>query len=133
MIVITGCGQQKSAEKTSNQDNAPLKVATNATFVPFEFKSEENGDFAGYEMDLIRAVGKKLNRDVQIQDMAFNGLIPALQSGELDVAASGMAITKEERKKKDKNDNQGKIGTNWYVVDVVDSGYEPVFAWDRFQ
>lgn len=99
VIVITGCGQQKSAEKTSNQDNAPLKVATNATFVPFEFKSEENGDFAGYEMDLIRAVGKKLNRDVQIQDMAFNGLIPALQSGELDVAASGMAITKERTDK----------------------------------
>ena len=47
IIVITGCGQQKSVEKTLDQTNAPLKVATNATFVPFEFKSEENGDFAG--------------------------------------------------------------------------------------
>src|SRR5574344_1817517 len=83
--LLAGCGssdQQKAQEKSK----APLKVATNATFVPFEFKSEESGDYAGYEMDLVRAVGKQLGREIQIQDMTFNGLIPLLQSKDVDIA-----------------------------------------------
>ena len=94
--LMAGCGtQQKAAETTK----APLKIASNATFVPFEFKSEETGDYTGYEIELIRAVGKNMGREVQIQDVAFNGLIPLLQSGEIDAAASGMAITKERTEK----------------------------------
>lgn len=49
-------------------------------------------------MDLIRAIGKQMGRDVEIKNMGFDALIPAINSGNIDVVASGMSIT-EERKK----------------------------------
>jgi polar amino acid transport system substrate-binding protein len=99
--MLAGCGSTQDQSKAKAADTAkkPLRVATNATFVPFEFKDEKTGDYAGYEMDLVRAVAKTMGREVQMQDMAFNGLIPLLQSGDVDMAAAGMAITKERTEK----------------------------------
>lgn len=51
-------------------------------------------------MDLIRAIGKQMGRDVEIKNMGFDALIPAINSGNIDVVASGMSIT-EERKSRD--------------------------------
>ena len=56
--MIAGCGGQ---DKAAAEKKEPLRVATNATFVPFEFKDEANPeDYKGFEMDLIKAVGKEM-------------------------------------------------------------------------
>ena len=90
--VLTGCGQQENAKDTQKK---PLKVATNATFVPFEFKGDGDSDYKGYEVDMIRAVGRVMGRDIEFNNIPFSGIIPIIQSGDMDVAASGMTITKE--------------------------------------
>ena len=92
-VMLAGCGSDKkeSSEKV-------LRVATNPTFAPFEFQKEGSSEFAGFDMDLIRALGKQMGYKVEIQNMGFDALIPALNSGNIDVAIAGMSIT-EERKK----------------------------------
>lgn len=50
-------------------------------------------------MDLIRAMGKQAGYEVKITNMAFDGIIPAVLSGSVDVGASGFSVT-EERKKR---------------------------------
>ena len=97
--VLAGCGGDTQKKDAASNAKPPLKVATNATFVPFEFKSEEDSDYKGYEIDMIRAVGKEMSREVEFQNIPFNGIIPVLQSGEIDAAASGMTITKERAEK----------------------------------
>ena len=78
----------------------PLRVATNATFVPFEFKdSDESSEYKGFEMDLIRAVAKEMGRDVEFNNIAFSGIIPIIQQGDMDIAATGMTVTKERAQK----------------------------------
>jgi len=91
--VIGGCGT--STQTTSNK----LIVGTNATFVPFEFKDEKTQDYTGFDIDLIRAIGKRINKDVELKNIAFDALIPALNTHDIDVAASGMTITKARSEK----------------------------------
>ena len=91
--VIGGCGS--STQTNSNK----LIVGTNATFVPFEFKDEKTQDYTGFDIELIRAIGKRINKDVELKNVAFDALIPALNTHDIDVAASGMTITKARSEK----------------------------------
>ena len=71
-------------------------VGTSADFPPFEYI--ENGQFVGFDMDLMREIAKIAGFELKFGDMSFDSLIPALRVGQIDVAAAAMTIT-EERKK----------------------------------
>ena len=73
-----------------------IYVGTNAEFPPFEYL--ENGKPTGFDIELIEEIGKTMDADVKIVDMAFDGLLPALQLKKVDVVIAGMTAT-EERKK----------------------------------
>lgn len=88
---IAGCGGQADNEKV-------LKVGTAADFAPFEFKGEKE-EYQGFDMDLIRAIGKEMGMKVEIQNSRFDGLIPSLETNKIDVAISGMTINPERQKK----------------------------------
>ena len=81
------------------KDDKVLKVACSADFAPFEFQEEGNKEYQGFDMDLIRALGKEMGRNVEISNIAFDGLIPALEAGNIDVAISGMTINDERKGK----------------------------------
>src|SRR5215475_4235688 len=74
----------------------PLLVAVDTAFVPFEFKQGDK--YVGFDIDLWDAVAKELKIDYKLQPMDFNGILPALQTKNVDVALAGITI-KDERKK----------------------------------
>lgn len=74
----------------------PLIVAVDTAFVPFEFK--EGDKYVGFDIDLWEAVAKELKLEYKLQPMDFNGILPALQTKNVDVALAGITI-KEDRKK----------------------------------
>lgn len=78
-----------------------LRVGTHPTFAPFEFMDTHTREYVGFDMDLIREMGKRAGFDVKLVNMGFDGLIPALFTGTIDVAASGITITEERKKKVD--------------------------------
>jgi glutamine transport system substrate-binding protein len=73
-----------------------LVVATDTAFVPFEFKQGDK--YVGFDIDLWDAVAKELGMAYKLQPMDFNGILPALQTKNVDVALAGITI-KDERKK----------------------------------
>jgi len=75
-----------------------IKVATEPTFPPFEFVNTQTGEVSGFEMDLVRAVGKELGAKIEFQVLSF-AIIPAMLSGTVEMGAAGFSIT-EERKKR---------------------------------
>ena len=75
-----------------------IKVATEPTFPPFEFVNTQTGEVSGFEMDLVRAVGKELGAKIEFQVLSFDAIIPAMLSGTVEMGAAGFSIT-EERKK----------------------------------
>jgi polar amino acid transport system substrate-binding protein len=71
-----------------------LIVGTNAEFEPFEYRNDKN-EITGFDMDMMKYIGAELKRDIQIEDMNFDGLIAALQTGKIDIIAAGMTNTEE--------------------------------------
>ena len=74
----------------------PLVVAMELAYPPFETR-DEAGEPAGVSVDLIKAFGEYAGRQVRIENTAWDGLIPALQTGKADIVISSVTIT-EERK-----------------------------------
>lgn len=72
-----------------------LVVATDTAFVPFEYKQGDT--YVGFDIDLWAEIAKDLNVTYRLQPMDFNGIIPALQTRQVDVALAGITI-KDERK-----------------------------------
>lgn len=75
-----------------------LKVGTSPDFPPFEFINETTNQIVGIDIDLVKAVARELGYNVEVVPMDFDGLIPALQAGQIDIIASGMTITEERAK-----------------------------------
>ena len=90
-LLITFCG-------LSSVQAATILVGTDAGYAPYEFKDPKTNEIVGFDMDLIKAIAKATGNEAEIQNMQFAGIIPALQTNMIDVAAAGMTIT-EERKK----------------------------------
>lgn len=96
--LAVGCGDNKGKESGAGVSAKKIiKIGTNPNFAPFEYL-DEKGEMAGFDIDLAKALGKAMDVEIEMKNMAFDGLIPALQTGNLDMAITGMTIT-EERKK----------------------------------
>ena len=94
---LSGCGN--SGSKDAAQQKKELIVGTEPSFAPFEFPDGKDGEITGFDMDLIKAMAKKMGYEkVTIKGMGFDALFPAMNAGQIDVAMAGMSIT-EERKK----------------------------------
>ncbi len=81
------------------KDENTLVVATSADYPPFEFYKD--GQIVGFEMDLIRAIAKEMNKEIVIKDMSFDSLIGGLQSGRIDIAISAISETPDRKEKVD--------------------------------
>lgn len=81
------------AAGTASAEN--LKVVTDPSFVPFEMMDQETGEMIGFDMEIIAEVAKRAGFEYDLQTMDFNGIIPALQTGNVDIAIAGITITEE--------------------------------------
>ena len=75
-----------------------LKVGLTATREPFTFMDKDHR-VTGHDSEFARVIGARLGRPVEFSDMKFMALIPALQSGKIDLIITGMSATDERRKK----------------------------------
>jgi amino acid ABC transporter substrate-binding protein, PAAT family (TC 3.A.1.3.-) len=117
-LVMSACGGAPAAQPTqpAAQPTQPaaqpegklaqiraagkLIVGTSADYPPYE-SIDANGNFVGFDMDLIRAVGEKLGVEVEIRDMPFDSLIASLQEGKIDAVIAAMQATAEREEKVD--------------------------------
>ena len=76
--------------------NNIIYVGTNAEFAPFEYLDKNK--IVGFDIDLLDAISKETGLEFKIQDMAFDGLLPALQTKKIDMVIAGMSATPERQK-----------------------------------
>ena len=74
-------------------ENGTLVMATNAEFPPYE--SMDGDKVVGFDADMMTAVCDKLGMDLVIENMEFDSIIAAVDSGKADVGAAGMTITED--------------------------------------
>jgi polar amino acid transport system substrate-binding protein len=88
-LSLTGCGNAGN-----EPGETPLRVGCDARYPPFE-SQRSDGEFEGFDIDLVEALGAHLGRPVEIVSMDFDALIPELKSGRLDLVCSGVSYTDE--------------------------------------
>ncbi|KIL39944.1 amino acid ABC transporter [Gordoniibacillus kamchatkensis] len=122
MGIATACGQKDQPastnaaapaadkkETTSAAPNNPFKakgklvVGTSADYPPYEFHKLIDGkdQIVGFDIDIANAIAKDLGVEMEIKDMKFDGLLPALDTGNIDMIAAGMSPTDDRKKNVD--------------------------------
>ncbi|MGH6644908.1 MAG: ABC transporter substrate-binding protein [Bradyrhizobium sp.] len=78
-----------------------VNVGSNVQSAPNNFYAADGKTPIGYEVDLAKAIGRKLGVEMAYQDMAFGALITSLQSGRIDMTMAAMNDTKERQQQID--------------------------------
>lgn len=106
VFAFAACGEtENKADDTKAADTAAdtsadtaeggtLVMGTNAAFPPYEFV-DDNGTIVGIDAEIAQAIADKLGKTLEIKDMEFDSLIPAVQGGSIDVALAGMTVNEE--------------------------------------
>lgn len=90
----------EEVEITLPKSGKPIKVGVNAAREPFSFVDKDQR-VTGHDGELAYRIAAKMNRPLEFNDMTFSALLPALQSGKIDMIITGMTATDERREKVD--------------------------------
>ncbi|WP_368645348.1 ABC transporter substrate-binding protein/permease [Alkalibacterium putridalgicola] len=110
LLVLTGLfipSEEVAAEDGAAlkrvQDEGVLVVGTSADFPPFEFYAEVDGErqVVGMDMMIAQKIADDLGVELEIQDIGFDSLLPALEARNVDIVIAGMTPTAERRKSVD--------------------------------
>ncbi len=100
VVLASGCGGDakfgESAAKSGSGIPKVIRVGSETTFPPFEFTKDDK--YVGFDLDLADAVIKQMGSQMEFKSMGFDALIPAVQSGQIDLIAAGLDATPEREK-----------------------------------
>lgn len=114
-FAISGCGSTPTAKKEENSAIAEIKkkgkivIGTASGYFPFEMV-DKKGELVGFDIDVAKAIAKELGVQVEFQNYAFSGLIPALQAKKIDMVIAGMTITDKRKEAVDFTEPYFKSG-----------------------
>lgn len=103
LLLTAGCGE------TAGERRRLLRVGMELGYPPFEM-TDERGRPSGVSVELAAALAKALGAELEIQNLAFDGLIPALKTGKIDLILSSMTRTEERSRSIDFSDPYLKTG-----------------------
>lgn len=104
-----------STSKTEETASAKLTMATEATFPPYEYY---DGDaIVGIDVEVAQAIAEKLGMELEVTDIAFDSIIPGIQTGKYDMGMAGMTVTDERKEQVNFSDS---YATGVQVVIVKD-------------
>ena len=92
--------ETEAAEDETEASGGTLVMATNAEFPPYEYHDSsqvgpDGSDIVGIDAEIAGAIADQMGMDLVIEDIAFDSLIPELQSGKADFVAAGMTVTED--------------------------------------
>lgn len=128
-IMLVACGGEDSSNDADNANDSQeatdddseklvVRVGTSPTYPPFE--SEENGELVGFDIDLIKKIAEVEDFEVEFVSMQFDGLIPALKNGQVDMLVGAITITEERLQAVDFSNAYYRSGLS--VLTLPDSG-----------
>ncbi|TCI22911.1 transporter substrate-binding domain-containing protein [Exiguobacterium sp. SL-10] len=103
-VPLAACGDASTDQaETSRWDEikeeGTLTVGTAGTLYPASFREEDSDTLTGFDVELMKEIGKRLDLEVQFKEMAFDNMLTSVQNGQVDVAANDISVT-EDRKEK---------------------------------
>jgi polar amino acid transport system substrate-binding protein len=118
-----GCTQKETENESKNEVKSEVKnetkdeiskieqikkagkivIGTSAYYPPYEFHKIVDGkdEIMGFDIEIAKAIADEIGVELEIKDMDFKGLIPALKTGKIDFIIAGMTPTEERMKEVD--------------------------------
>ncbi len=94
-FALTGCSSKKGTSLDDIKKAGKLVVYTEAGFAPYEFIY--NNEIVGVDVEIMKAVAKKIGVEVEVTDVDFNTICASVKSGKADVGAAGITINDERK------------------------------------
>lgn len=110
VLALAGCsggsGGNAPAEKSKLEEikaSGKLVLGTAADYPPYEFHKEINGQdqIVGFDIEIAKAIAEEIGVELEIVDMKFEGLLPALVTDDIDFIIAGMVATEERKESVD--------------------------------
>lgn len=97
VVALAACGSSKDSDSDKSSGKAEtLTMGTNASFPPYEYV-DDNGNIVGIDAEIAQAIADKLGMKLEIKDMEFESLVPAVKAKSIDLALAGMTVTDERK------------------------------------
>src|SRR4051794_18279222 len=93
-VVSSGCGG--SSDTSSGGGGETLTVGSDIPYPPFE--QGKSGNYTGFDIELMEAIGEKLGRSVEFQDTSFETIFRDVAQGKFEAVISAATITAEREK-----------------------------------
>lgn len=111
MFTFAACGSNQNTSNSGSQSqtmerikkNGKLVLGTSADYPPYEFHKSVDGkdEIVGFDVEVAKQIAKDMGVTLEIKDMKFDGLLAALDQGNVDIVAAGMTPTEERKKNVD--------------------------------
>ncbi|TCI80423.1 transporter substrate-binding domain-containing protein [Exiguobacterium sp. SH0S1] len=103
-VPLAACGDSSTDQADTTRwdeikEEGTLTVGTAGTLYPASFREEESDDLTGFDVEVMKEIGKRLDLEVQFKEMAFDNMLTSVQNGQVDVVANDISVT-EDRKEK---------------------------------
>lgn len=99
--------EETSAEAAGTEAaGGVLVMATNAEFPPYEY--HDGGEIVGIDAEIAKAIADELGMELEIEDIAFDSIIPEITSGKADMDLAGMTVTEDRKQSVDFTDTYAK-------------------------
>ncbi|WP_442951737.1 ABC transporter substrate-binding protein/permease [Paenibacillus sp. GYB006] len=104
LLLPAGMATVYAADNVNSKET--LVLGTSADFPPYEFHKTIDGQdqIVGFDIEIAKAIAEKMGAELVIEDMGFDSLLPALQSGRVDLVISGMTPDEKRRQSIDFSD-----------------------------
>lgn len=112
-LALAGCGNANGKQATSSDEAMSsldkikeankIVLGTSADYPPYEFHKQIDGKdkIVGFDIEIAKEIAKDIGVELEIKDMDFDGLLAALDTGNVDIVVAGMSATEERKKSVD--------------------------------
>jgi polar amino acid transport system substrate-binding protein len=94
-LALPGCSNSGSTNTTTKNAVTEIRVATDATWAPFESVNDQTKQIEGFDIDLLNAIAAKVNLKITYVNVGFDPLLAGMAQGTYDAAISSITITPE--------------------------------------
>lgn len=104
-LLLVGCGTASNEEAASStkasseetlwsaiEEEGVMQVAVSGTLFPSNYHGDDN-ELTGYEVEVVNEIGERLGVDIEYVEMGTDGIMTAVQNGQVDMAANSLQVT----------------------------------------
>lgn len=100
-LLLAGCSNEESNKEETKtawdeiQEEGSLTVATSGTLLATSFRDEESDELTGFEVEIVRELGERLELDIEFKELGFDEMLTSVNTGQIDLAANDIEITED--------------------------------------